>query len=1502
MPFNIPNTNTPSETINKILAKISTGKYFEIIKAITTEKSYLNFFDTSKRSVLHYILLNEELSNNEKYQLCETVIKFGAPLDVPDNEGIRPLHLACRQQNRKLVRLLLSKKADVNSIDNKKLSPLHYATNPNTEQCKKINKKLIKTVKEENEYIGSDYPIDELTDAIFDYVQNDEHILNHVGYIANIFKSKLIFTDDMTKSYITQIKSSINNIIKNKNPLDNLKNDLITLKKTITSDIKSNIKNSTSQIAIKSYDKTIETTGPIYNNEVMSILPFVPKKEFDKIKSKSLISFETSIEDFKNNLHKIIDRMMQVHKECSGIYDFYIALSILANHLNNDNEEDEDDNEEDDDEEDDNEEGQQDPRPRYQGRNYDPNYLPPARRANQPINQQDPRPRYQGRNYDPNYLPPARRANQPINQQEDNERDIDDNDRENFLNLIDFLNNHVDFIVGDIEIPQTMITNNNNFGEIPVETNDFLSLDDTKTIFTITSQYIRDMVKCIRKIRALITELTVNNVYRLYSVVGEIQKELLNICYINIFVDISCRNIGNKLKMLHNQFNILDIDNENLEDIIHNYNIGKNKDEQIDIDVTILPKFIKKFGIFDPLTSYNNDNLSFILYNSIIGTIKSLDAFVQRTNMVYGHQYIEKFHNSFVDNAFVTNITDSFDNNVITCLNKIELPPESFKDFVTIYSNIIYQTGQYDANNAIRAVTDILNKYSIMLSNTNTLFIATNNAPVEYVGNGQLQQIDGIFINRLNEYDNSSISHTVRSGRVKIYKGNDLTFDKLVDINQEHTIIRYDYDTNIYMIRLMTILYTTQQFVNIYTAGNINRGNLNNIEKILFDSMKTYHNYQKSTMKVNTINELIAIMAEIVDNIFINMFDNIVNLGASNYLQYLLTQQNYHFDNSLLSSNNLNNRKQLIVYPITKQTDNKQIISMIANNQNDIDNKGESIFNIINVFNQEENNETDIDFENTIYDTEKLDGQNICYKFNEDLIGDLLHAGANINAVGGGGETALSFALTIQNEQIIESLLRSGARVITKNINNYEKYFNQFLDSLVSSPIMNINETNDKLKSYIENKTGFNMVFQNSNLIMQMASYLFLHQIAIFTNTYPNMWSFDKQQTLLNRLNLTENESLPITKVNNNDYSVLNEMLGSMEIKLTKERDILIRIDNSINNLNVESRNTNDNRKNEINQLVNDLETNRNKVIDNIQNIINDINTLIAKKQNIQALQNNDNKKSTINKSTNVCDIYKQFFKKMVNTKTQDVNNRDYFSYINMWSTLFANNSNDSTQIVRKMFIDIIDNKVVEPNIFNESYDVYVEYYFKVLEKYGRDLNELLPYISTNGESYFEQNYALKQIFCIIEHVFSHIISINFINTVAQLLAKNEHNIEAIHQSMRTSGFIKFCINTMPKHIIKIVCNIHESENEKISSTVSEQLNKAIDLLSLNTYSSIHSGLIDKIKESIIPFFVDYIEAYTLEMYKMMISQCKLFINQAKNIRILKLMSSKTILEMSNQT
>ena len=571
--------------------------------------------------------------------------------------------------------------------------------------------------------------------------------------------------------------------------------------------------------------------------------------------------------------------------------------------------------------------------------------------------------------------------------------------------------------------------------------------------------------------------------------------------------------------------------------------------------------------------------------------------------------------------------------------------------------------------------------------------------------------------------------------------------------------------------------------------------------------------------------------------------------------------------------------------------------------------------------------------------------EDMCYNIDEDIVSDLINKGSDPNSVERSGETPLSLAIYLQNERIIDTLLRSGSKVIFEpTISGFDKNiyimsFQNFLNSIDTSPILNTDEINDRITKHLSKKIEISEMYTNNDIILKMAAYLFDHQLTANANLYPNMWDRAQHKQILSLLGLGNNEILPLANVDTSiiatsiqGYSTINDTIDDVHQKLEKELEIDLRLENSIRNMNIELNEGVPNsqyRHAELRRMIIELEYQRENVKRNITSYSGRIRDLETTKTAINNIPQTTQVKHSLNTSNrlfkrlqhttkrDICNIYDIFFNEIlgigalgIGALTTDTN--EYTTYIKIWKELLSRTERekvtDHTQMITNLQKYLIEQDVVDPEIFLDAYEPICIFYDKVLSKYSRDYLELSTYLSPDGTTNYNYNYVLKQIFCIMNHVFKHTMSVNFINTVAHLLIRQDKGqddkavIRNTYKAMISSGFVKHCVGVIPKQIIKIICKIAEGEKDPdLVLTVNDVLAKALDVLTINTFQTIDKSIIDLAKDKIIPFFTTYIETYTTEMYVLMIKQMKLFIVHNNWLRIIKLLADKALLEIKSR-
>ena len=102
-----------------VLHKISIENYISEEKLISTKKNL------TTGSLVQ--LINQQLDFSKTKEIVETLISVGAAVNVSDKSRNTPLIIAARKRNTPLVQLLLSQGADINAVNKKGYTALHYA-------------------------------------------------------------------------------------------------------------------------------------------------------------------------------------------------------------------------------------------------------------------------------------------------------------------------------------------------------------------------------------------------------------------------------------------------------------------------------------------------------------------------------------------------------------------------------------------------------------------------------------------------------------------------------------------------------------------------------------------------------------------------------------------------------------------------------------------------------------------------------------------------------------------------------------------------------------------------------------------------------------------------------------------------------------------------------------------------------------------------------------------------------------------------------------------------------------------------------------------------------------------------------------------------------------------------------------------------------------------------------------------------------------------------------
>jgi len=1578
--MHIPDKQTPNDVANKLLISTAKGDVYSIKNSIHENKSFLSVSDENNRTILHHILLNSNIPSSSRFDLVKYAIDNGAPVDLADSNGVRPLHLACNIRDQNIISYLLQKKADPNSRDNSHFSPLHHLVSPVLFDKPSKPKEIITTPEKPTPSINND-----AYDELFNDFSNNNDIKQFITHIANIFNYAFIFSDNSDN----QDRKFIYDYIQSRpefkelkggadfsNLPDSFRTKLIDLKKIISDRFKTKISHFVPLQTGDTPDDTARQRSSLTDNKTglgpknLHILsaPSMEKVFEEYFKSYSQ-KFETDRKNMIENNNEIHEKALDIITNLDNILNILGVMNNVSKII--------------------------DVLDKTEQHNDLKNLIGETfynMRADTYITKQK--------------CPQLNIYDRKDLEDIDTEKKCDNqHEKDQFQRLCDgFEDNDIEFMVynmkniykrildlaGELHSQDNSpirLAGNNNITYEKLKGLDLdtvtenidsigktqLSLINMSYCLHFLSEYIKRVYKHLNIFKYELDQKsltdTFDNIYELiYNLhqgdkkeadfnkggltrIRNIDAKIINkyfekavlplpsggnrnerLYYANyayakydnnFFRGFADNNGENNLLVINNiydpnignspiNFNttgyfidtpcIVDANGnfvlrsdgttqcppptgviyykyDKVVELISITNLGLDEDGNPKLPSHLLSDLLNNIKYDERDSSFAN-NFIYKFYEAICDLQSSINVYIDNFNLVNSLRYIYLFNQSFT-NSYNYNQTSPYTNILKTSLKKLNTFPKSF---VSFFDPFITDLNNDDKS---RPVSNIIKLYGYNLDTNQDLVIIGNNNPQ----NGN----PGILGLEQN-------SHLVNKGEYQIINQLNATQIQDRNITIDFTILRHALDMHLDIIKTVCIFRYVDR-LNVNTKPNL---------KKLYDNI--------SSITLDNNNAFYLMVIKLLDEIFIESVNTMISSGINNYIISLLPQNaittiirntnpnpNINLNPNLRPAN-LPRPVNIPRRPISNLRGGADITPTITRPPNrSISRDNEYLKNLIKEYSYTNPNSGILQFYGELHDLPNNNEQKAInyespdrnadkyYKSNDDMIGLLLSYGADPNIIEKSGFTPLFYAVKQKNIVLVDSLLRSGSKMTLTNDPSKNIYLHAWKDLMQvinSSPYNNITSINDNLKKHVLQKTNKSVIYSNSDLILPIAMYLFNHQLTVNTLMNPNMWNNTLTESLLNIVGLDiENRlNLPLNNVNNpTEHKNNTELIDRLYNEINKKQEVLSRLRNSLNNLNEfnsqpEYKELYDETKNSIDTLTQEI---------NRKNA--ELGRLIS--GNAPSVINNTEYKYVIKR--NICNIYNDYYDKKLN-------NNDIV-YQKLWRKLLFNSdlTSDHTQlpyVLQDYIKDNYDrnNAPIEPDIFINNYESIYEFYSKILNKYGRDYFELSSYLNKSTTTDYDYNYVLNQIFCIIKHVFQHIISYNLIASVVQSIARydrstnQDNKLMNIYNSLETTGFIDLCYDTLPIQIIKIVCKMPEGENDpdmKLSTI--DVLNNTIDHLSRVSNINIDSSFVKNLKDDFSPFFNDYMCAYTAEMHSIIIRQLKNFMEQHKSFEIIKLLCER---------
>lgn len=1518
--YNIPEKIISTVQSNTIYAAIATGSYVDIMKEIMNQKTFLQFFNEEHRTGLHYLLANTSLNNNEKYNLAKLLIAKHAPVDVPDTNGIRPLHLASTQQNSDLVILLLQNGAEPNSTDITYMTPLHYAVLPSPETCKSRKKTELFA---ENKV---DIRTNDLFEKIFNEFRYDSVVQMYFIHMKNLFALKILNDNDVNA--INKIIANILNQPKTVPLKESFEKELIQLRDKIYNMKISEISQSLANAEI--HENTPNGWAPKFMHKSMdpnnAILPYANLLDKFNTDYTYITQFtKNSVDELMQSYEKLGERIdimelyiMSLNDDFNMLFDYRNLIdtfkkfltddmnlqqySVIINNFANDLQ--------------------------HNGAHVPNDSFFNDPRLNVYVAQTSYF--YQNENQLSNFL----------TKNFTSIGDIIAYYSCSLLRLYKYMADKCSPFKLEITITNLIADIQFNIGKSLEMTkqNEIIEhicdlqimLVNCNYILILMSHYLEKLENRIAKLKADmnndIKKEMLKLIVLLENIIDNVIKRKHNATLSTGNTRVFVKKVEKKRYSFHLDGNILSINRivvtktrphppENIKYMRRVY-ILKEK-YRININrLKNLKELLKNFdNNFNDIINFGTRNIKMI-YDNVTDIQKSLNKTIDSFNLINGMIYIKNFNNDFEFNNFANPQMKQMKYITLSPMNHIKIPDSYDEIHREIMQKLKSTDDKMTANDVLLTIQYLINKYGYRISDVDELFTVIHTERERDFNKGivsyQLDQtINGMTISKF---------YQIPVGTYVI--------SKQIDPNKitAHKILNSVLDFHINYIRYVLIMYFVDNIMSNYNTTVSE----NDDYYLLYKEISKLIDDLKEISGVNQTRFLLVIIAKMVDEIIIASIDNIINISASLYIKNILEQNKTDVPSLLnIKESDFRHATSLIIMPKRRTklhgSDIIQDIIREGTSGGQFKNHSENL-EILQFFGELYERDDDNDQYRLINFDSKNVNDDICYTINSDVIKALLDGGAKPNVSERSGETPLSLAVQLQNGDIVDMLLRAGSRIYDENRNIYALCYHNLLDTIETSPMMNIEQINQKVKVHLE-KMEIVQIFKNSDIILKMAMYILDHQITSYASTYPNMWTYDEHNQLLNILNLRnlDRDIIPLAKiddkfigVNIEGHITYDESIDIIRQKLAREADLLTRFTNSIKELTAELsvlKSTDIQRKKEIENAIAELQMEKIDILSNVTKYVNSIEELIVNKDDATRKMSDVSKitKAFEQPSNNINNrqiskVYDEYFKLFDVNSAGNKKGKEYATYTKMWKKLLARPNreviSDYTQLVNSVQRFIDNMGMVQPNVFINSYHPIISFYDKVLNKYGRDYLELPMYYSPEGKNDYTHNYVLRQIVGIMIHVFKHTISINYINFVAHLLARKDKSKDLdkiminVYQSLNTSGFMRYCLEIMPRQVVKIVCKISEGENDpETKLTTQEVLNTSLDRLKLSTYDVVSNDFLHETKEKLVSPFIIYMESYVSEMYLLIVKQIKSLMVQSRWLNILKLLSDKAVLE-----
>jgi ankyrin repeat protein len=1523
----IPDKKISSELINKMFIEVAGGNFLKIQEFLLSNSMSMLPRNELDETAIHIIIKNSNITPQEKIQLVKLAIKEGAGVSTPDQNNIFPIHLACKKQLFDVVKLLINSGADVRCLDSQFKSPLHYAVSGDTVQCISKQKRKMKPLipYSKKATTSNSSKIKEFEQLLHKFLFEDKNTAKYIKQITSTLTNlEQMYPYDF-KEKTENAKKIIIDVVQNNEVSDKkleILNKITNLKASMNDFIMQKIGDGITPIKIDPniYDGwgpdklSLYQQNRILPDKSLKMLTFDIERMLDKEKSDSIINFQSSfgqLNQEKQNLLNLSENFtatigychqfskvignnisddLKISANAEGLYN----LSIISNEEF------------------------------LFTQDYDslvdvPNITLPCKI--------DPTWSYEYPEHSGQYVTPF------FTTHLDNDGNEVKNTVIGYINFVKtseypiwygprvsksdaeklkrankypeecFLTNEKPMIVGDYILTKNV--KNENKLDINLqkynktENSEGVYFDTKFKIYTYLIKYLyTDLHKSYLQIS---THINNKKFWLVYEEIAKGVASVLSIC-------LCCSVLKEEIPELKNHFtNFLLLFKGKENFLSHD---KKFLTEQIQGDISETIKDVNKIsGQLDNI--YNAVSNIIGSFNTCISIIENMSA-----RMVC-YKYFE-YENEF-DKFYKKPTLDEITNIVITPIERIKALPPSLDDFKKLKGSNIAETKKNVINEFIPQIT-YLNVPTFIRSD-----LSNDTKPtlgfVKFADKLDISKLFQMYNPETKSFDNFPVQiKESQKGNPNFLEPDD-TFvgePKFVTPKQykkEETmppVIGNFLNVYLKMIKYSVVRWVINEMSNkMQVKGDDYNIAIDNI----FDEIKDFVSFDETNKSF-----IFVLIGRYVDNLLIDFMKGIVTFQTNKIIAGFIEQKEVSQNFISHEINNISDNG--IIIPITPvefsvkmneifenlvSSYEKDFLMIELGNENDLttfEKKDIYIQKLIN-FNYEINSMAES-----------------CYTINHKLIDLLIWSGSNINAKDNLGNTALHYAVNMQNKPVIKILLKADAIVWNKVVKNRlgKNILQHALDEY--SDILNVLMVNkfDVCKKLTENlmdkfkKKSMELYGNNepkyTDMILPMCLYLLNHHIYLIGKGYPKMWSHKLNKEFEKELGISVSNTLPILdiKISENDFAKtkipnsnidyfkmkikqnstkIDELIHAYENYTAEKEDIVKLIESGKATRADQERDTQlGNVLSECEQEIKFLENQKTS----LENKINVLKINKTKKLNNLAVfieNNKNNLKTKLSRKTSIIELYDSVFIDVINGSDKKLLDSNLFNYDVdiktyplIWKKLFKNinkGSYDHTQI-----LDIMAN--YQKNILDKKGSAKLNNFFIVQQYYKNVIYQFADDYFEMSREYNYSNYAMTAIMDIIIHIVKRIMCVTLYDTILEGLTR--YVVSIFPYSEQTKMYKND--SEYHKYIVDLILST-VNENGKIGSSGSRLLSYIFNIMPckivkvvLDIYEGENEGEADPDKTSSLEQIFEQISVILSSNTSINFESDNIFINNLK--------------------